>query len=372
MAAALNEIMALLEAAYPFAWAVAGDRVGLQVGHPETMVDMMLVALEATPAVVREAKTRGAQALLTHHPFLYQPLKEVREDHPAGRLLADLIRNGLALIACHTNLDVAPHGLNDYLAQVLELTEVEVVDIVSRDPWYKLTVFVPVGYEDPVRQALGDMGLGIIGRYSHCSFAARGEGTYQPLEGARPFRGQIAKLSRAQESRLELLAPGSLLTAAVDRLKKVHPYEEVAYDLYPLGNPGAALGFGRIGSWPKGKPFSKVISRVKEIFGVKTVKVWGSPPAQVQRLAVAGGSGGDLLGQVMSQGAQVYLTGEVRHHQVPPGLGEGFAILEVGHFASEVVFMEPWAQQVRDLVKEAGLTVQVEVAAAQTAPFSYS
>ena len=81
-----------------------------------------------------------------------------------------------------------PAGLNDYLAQSLGLTDVEVLAETGRDPWYKLTVFVPAGYEDRVRQALGDAGLGVIGRYSHCAFASRGQGTYRPLSGAQPFR----------------------------------------------------------------------------------------------------------------------------------------------------------------------------------------
>ena len=151
----------------------------------------ILVALEATPAVVAEAGHRGAQLLLTHHPLLYRPLAEVREDHPGGRLLAALIRARLAMVSCHTNLDIAPGGLNDYLAQKLELTGVEVLSPTTRDPWYKLAVFVPTGYEDRVRQALGDAGLGVIGRYSHCSFASPGQGTYRPLPGAQPFRGEV-------------------------------------------------------------------------------------------------------------------------------------------------------------------------------------
>lgn len=370
MTVPLKEIVARLEAQYPSTWAVAGDRVGLEVGHPETPVALLLVALEATPTVVAEAQSRGAQLLLTHHPLLYHPLKEVREDQPGGRLLAALIRAGMALVSCHTNLDVAPRGLNDYLAQMLELTEVEVLAETTRDSWYKLTVMVPVGYEDPVRQALGDAGLGIIDRYSHCSFASRGQGTYLPLEGARPFRGEVARLSRAVESRLEILAPESRLAAAVSRLKEVHPYEEVAYDLYPLKNPGNPLGFGRIGQWPNPRPLAQIIAQAKELFEVKTVKVWGQPPAEVQRAAVCGGSGGDLIASAQEKGAQLFLTGEVRHHQVPANL-EKFAVLEVGHFASEVVFMRPWAQQLRHLFQEAGLEVQVEVATAQAPPCSY-
>ncbi len=343
MSVTLRDILNLLESRYPSAWAVSGDKTGLEVGHPDKQVEVLLVALEVTPAIVAEAAQRGAQLLLTHHPLLYQPLKDVREDQPGGKLLADLVRAGLAMVSCHTNLDIAPGGLNDYLAQKLKLNDVEVLTPTTRDPWYKLVVFVPAGFEDPVRQALGDAGLGVIGRYSHCAFASPGQGTYRPLIGAQPFQGEVGNLSRAEEIRLEILAPESLLPVALSRLKAAHPYEEVAYDLYPVQHPGTPLGLGRIGSWPEPRPFAQVIASVKKLFRVETVQVWGQPPALVQRLALCSGSGGDLLSDAFSREAQVYLTGEVRHHQVPPGLQEGFAVMAVGHFSSEVVFMEPWA-----------------------------
>jgi dinuclear metal center YbgI/SA1388 family protein len=371
MSATLQDIVELLESRYPSAWAVTGDRTGLEVGHPAQPVEAILVALETTPDVIAEAGHRGAQLLLTHHPLLYRPLEDVREDRPGGRLLAALIRAGLAMVSCHTNLDVAPGGLNDYLAQKLELTGVEVLSPTTRDPWYKLAVFIPTGYEDRVRQALGDAGLGVIGRYSHCSFASRGEGAYRPLPGAQPFRGEAGQLSRVEESRLEVLVPESLLPAALTLLKQTHPYEEVAYDLYPVRHPGTPLGLGRIGAWPEPRPFSQVIVALKEIFAVETVQVWGRPPQHVQRLALCSGSGGDLLADALSRGAHIYLTGEVRHHQVPPGAPEDFAVVAVGHFASEVVFMEPWAQQLREMFREAGLGLEVMVAATQPPPCGY-
>ncbi len=370
MSALLKEIMARLDAHWPFAWAASGDRVGLLAGNPEGPVEVVLVALEASLPVVAEAQARGAQLLLTHHPLLYQPLATVREDHPPERLLAALIRGGIALAACHSNLDVAPEGVNDYLARVLDLEEAQVLEETGRDAWYKLTVFVPVGYEDRVRHSLADDRVGVIGRYSHCTFAARGQGTYLPLEGARPFRGQVAALSRAAESRVEVLVPGSHLTAAISRVKAVHPYEEPAYDLYPLANPGARLGLGRIGDWSPPRPFSEVVSRVKEVFGVEPVKIWGRPPQEVVRLALCGGSGGDLITAARERGAQVYLTGEVRHHQATPGPTSGFAVLEVGHFASEVVFMPEWARQLRRHFQDGGVEVRVEVAR-EEAPFHY-
>jgi dinuclear metal center YbgI/SA1388 family protein len=371
MSATLQDIVNLLESRYPSAWAVAGDRTGLEVGHPAQPVEAILVALEATPEVVTEASHRGAQLLLTHHPLLYRPLEDVREDRPGGQLLAALLRARLAMVSCHTNLDIAPAGLNDYLAQKLELTGVEVLTPTTRDPWYKLAVFVPTGHEDRVRQVLGDAGLGVIGRYSHCTFASPGQGAYLPLPGAQPFLGEAGQLSRAQEVRLETLAPESLLPLALARLKETHPYEEVAYDLYPVQHPGTPLGLGRLGAWPEPRPFSQVIAAAKEIFGVETLQVWGRPPQQVQRLALCSGSGGDLLADALSRGAQIYLTGEVRHHQVPPGLLEDFAVVAVGHFASEVVFMEPWALQLRELFQTAGLGIEVMVAATQPSPCCY-
>jgi putative NIF3 family GTP cyclohydrolase 1 type 2 len=180
----------------------------------------------------------------------------------------------------------------------------------------------------------------------------------------------VAQLSQAAEARLEIMAPESRLPAALARLRETHPYEEVAYDVYPLQNPGLSRGFGRLGHWPSPLPFSELISRVKAMFQVNAVKVWGHPPREVQRLAVLGGSGGDFITSARKMGAQAYVTGEVRHHQVPPFL-EDFVVLEVGHYASEAVFMGPWAEQLRGLFQAAGLPVKVEAAQSAQAPFAY-
>jgi len=369
MAATVKDILACLDAAYPFSWALPEDRVGLEVGDPAAAVTKVLVALEASPAVVAEARDQGAQLLLTHHPLLYQPARDVREDRPAGALLAALVRAGLAAAACHSNLDLAPAGLNEHLAQDLGLMDLEVLAPVQRDAWRKLAVFVPVGYEDRVRTALFDDHVGIIGRYSHCSFATRGQGTYLPLEGASPFRGEVAAFSRAEESRLEVVVPESAVAATLARLKAAHPYEEVAYDLYPLADAGPLLGFGRVGNWPQPLAWEEVVNRVKQVFTVSAVRIWGRPPAVVSRLAVCGGSGGDLIGQARQKGASVYVTGEVRHHQAVPYPQEEFALIEVGHFASEVVFMPVWAEHLAQLLQAGGLDVQVEAAVSEEPPF---
>jgi len=369
MAPTVEDILACLDAAYPFAWAEAHDRVGLQAGDPKAPVATILVALEASPAVVAEAEARKAELLLTHHPLLYQAAGDLREDRPQGKLLAAVVRANLAVVSCHTNLDLAPGGLNDHLAMKLGLEDLEVLAPVRQDAWLKLAVFVPVGYEDQVRAALMDDRVGVVGRYDHCSFAARGQGTFRPQVGTRPFRGEVAALSRAEESRLEVLVPASRVAPTLARMHTAHPYEEVAYDIYPLANRGLSMGFGRVGRWPGSLPWNEVVQRVKQIFAISGVRIWGRPPAAVSRVAVCGGSGGDLIGQARAGGAQVYITGEVRHHQAVPGPDDDFAVIEVGHFVSEVAFMPAWAEQVAQLLKQRQLDVQVQVSASETAPF---
>jgi len=347
------------------------DRVGLQVGRPEDSVETILVALEVNDAVLAEAQHLGAQLLLTHHPLLYQPVSALRLDQPHARWLVAIVKADLALVTCHTNLDLAPGGLNDYLAQLLELEDIETFPSNTREPWFKLITFVPVGYEEKVRQALFDDRTGVIGAYSHCSFACRGQGTFLPHQGARPFRGELAKVSRVEESRLEIQVPASRLNIAVARLKAAHPYEEAVYDLYPLHNAANVLGFARVGRWSTPRPFPRIISQVKKLFGLPLVKVWGRPPEEVSRAAVAGGSAGDLVMAAQNQGAQILLTGEVRHHQVNIADFNNFAVLEIGHFQSEVVFMPEWAKQLEKLFQNLHLRVQIRLSEVQGVPVTY-
>lgn len=365
----VRELLSCLDEAWPFAWAAPGDRVGLVVGSPGQQVARVLVALEASEAVVAEARELGAQLLLTHHPLLYTPVTEVREDRPAGRLLAQIVRAGLAVAACHTNLDVAPGGLNDYLAARLGLTGAVPLAPQGQDPWLKLAVFVPVGYEDRVRAALFDDRVGVIGHYSHCSFAARGQGTYLPEEGARPWRGEVARLARTDEVRLEVILPESRAAAALARMKAAHPYEEVAYDFYPLKNPAPPWGFGRVGDLAAPQSWEELVAHLREIFPVTGFRVWGRPPAAITRLAVCGGSGGELIAAARDQGAQVFITGEVRHHQAVPGFFQDFAVVEVGHFASEVVFMPVWADDLQRRLTAKGMAVEVLVSRREEPPY---
>jgi putative NIF3 family GTP cyclohydrolase 1 type 2 len=170
---------------------------------------------------------------------------------------------------------------------------------------------------------------------------------------------------------LEVLVPEGLVAAALEQLKAAHPYEEVAYDLYPLQNQGLGLGIGRVGEWTQPRPFDQVVADVKQLFRTSLIKMTGKPPTLVKRVAVCGGSGGELISQAREKGAEVYLTGDIRYHQAVPWAGEDMAILDLGHYATEVLFIPEWGRRLEASLKAASLPVEVVVDTWGRDPFTY-
>lgn len=371
MGSKVGQILAILARLAPPELAAPWDRVGLLIGSPDQPVTKVAVALEAAPAVIAGAAAAGAELVLSHHPLFLQPPERFTPEDYTCQAIALALKHGLAVAAAHTNLDLALGGLNDYLAHCLELTETQPLTVETRDRWLKLAVFVPVGYEDRVREAVCQAGAGVIGAYSHCSFAARGEGTYRPETGAQPWRGALHHLTRAAESRLEVILPAHLREPVLTAMRAVHPYEEVAYDLYPLENPGRPLGFGRLGCWSPPRPWAQVVQGLKELFQVSHLRVVGRAPALIERVAVCGGSGGELIRTARQQGAQLYITGDLRYHQAVPWAGADLAIVDVGHYASEVIYLPRWRQWLREALAAENLEVEVLNQHWDQDPFSY-
>jgi dinuclear metal center YbgI/SA1388 family protein len=371
MGASVDQILTLVGKQAPAALAYSWDRIGLLIGSPRQKITKLVVALEATEAVLKGAQAVEAQMVLSHHPILFQSLERFCPDNPWERTIAYAIKHDLAVAAAHTNLDAAQDGLNAYLAELLGLTGTEPLEVTKVEPLIKLIVFVPVGYEDRVREAICQAGGGIIGNYSNCSFAIRGQGTYKPLPGAQPWRGIVSELVRAAESRLEVVVPEGLVAAALEELKTIHPYEEVAYDLYPLKNQGVALGIGRVGEWALPRPFNQVVADLKGLFRTSIIKMTGKVPDLVKRVAVCGGSGGELISQAREKGADIYITGDIRYHQAVPWAGEDMTILDLGHFATEVLFIPEWGRRLEADLHAASLPVEVVVDTWGMDPFSY-
>jgi dinuclear metal center YbgI/SA1388 family protein len=369
--AIVRDLIQVMEEWAPPEWAESWDNVGLQVGDPNRPAGRILVALELTGAVVEEAIRRDVNLVVVHHPPIFRLLKSIRFDSFAGQRLERLIKAGIGIYAAHTNLDQAEGGTNDTLAALVGIPNPEVLQPVGEERLMKLVVFVPVGHEEAVRGALASAGAGHIGNYSHCTFQTPGTGTFLPLAGTNPFIGEQGKLEYAQEVRLETILPESKVRRAVAAMLKAHPYEEVAYDLYPLANKGRIRGHGRIGTFAEPQPLGEVAARLKEKLGLEGLSFVGDPKRLVRTIAVGAGAGGSLIPLAIRRGADLLVTGDVKYHDAQDALDAGLAVIDIGHYNSEALIVGPIAKHLRESLAAAGLQAEVLEAQAGRDPFRF-
>jgi dinuclear metal center YbgI/SA1388 family protein len=365
----IQDLIGLLHGLYPPALAESWDNVGLQVGDPQAAVRRVLVCLDPSAQALETARKEGAEALLCHHPLIFTPLKSLAPTDETGRLVFQAVRDGIAVLAAHTNLDRARDGLNDWLAERLGLTQCLPLQTGTGD-LFKLVVYVPAGYEGRVAEALFRAGAGHIGNYDSCSFRSEGTGTFRPGAGSDPFSGTIGELSSVRELRLETVLPREHLQRAVDRMIKVHPYEEVAYDLVPLANRRTEVGLGRIGRLPRALSLYEFADLVKQVLEVPAVRLVGAGDRKVHKVALCGGSGASLLAEAVRQGAEVLLTGDVKYHEARNAESRNLALVDAGHFATERLMVGKLAEVLRRKAGERGLDIAFVEFQGEEDPFS--
>jgi len=359
----VSEVVAIVEDLAPPGLAEPWDRAGLQVGSPDSQVEDIVVALD-----VEEEMAAPGRLVVCHHPLFLKPPGDLRLDRPLGRLLGEMLKAGTSVLVAHTNLDVARQGTADALYSVLK----EALGLQGAAPfgggreYWKIVVFVPAGHEDAVRDALASAGAGHIGNYSHCSFQTRGTGTFKPTQGATPYIGRTGHLERVEEYRLETIVDSALAPGAVRAMLDAHPYEEVAYDLYPLAQKGPGR-FGRIADLRTPLSLEDVAARVSTALSTPVRSV-GS--GEIPRLAIVPGSGCEFLQEASSRGARCLLTGDVRYHHAREALSMGLCLLDAGHFATEAPVVAALAGMIREQLSARGLGVPVNTWQSRD-PFRY-
>lgn len=369
MSADVGYIIGIMERLAPERMAEGWDNPGLHLGTPSAKVKRILVALDPVEEVAREAVDRKADLLITHHPFFFEPIKTLREDHPAGRTAAILIRNGISLYCAHTNLDNARGGINDYLASLLGIGDLRALEQPERLRYEKIVVFVPVGYEDKVAMAMADAGAGWIGNYSHCTFRAKGTGTFMPREGTNPFIGERGSLERVEEYRLETIVPAELTRQVVKAMLDAHPYEEAAYDVYALNNGRSDIGPGRIGVLPEPVPLGEFVKRVKDSLDLEWVKCTGDLDRLVKTVALCGGSGGSLIDKAAAKGADVFVSGDIKHHDGLKCRQLGMALVDAGHHGTEKIATDIIKRHIEGHIKGTDMEVEIMKSETNTNPF---
>jgi len=353
-------IMDAMDKLAPRHLAAEWDNVGLLVGNPAQDVHKIMVTLDITASTVEQAVACGADMIISHHPLFLKPLRNLRTDLPQGDLIAKILRHGLTVFAAHTNLDSANGGVNDALANVLGLTDVQLLTTDTTEDLFKLVVFVPDTHVQAVQNAIHKAGAGHIGQYSHCLFMTEGTGTFLPLEGSSPFIGQQGKVENVKEIRMETIVPAKSRRRVVNALLKAHPYEEVAYDLYLLANQGTQYGLGRVGHLAVPTNLQNMAETVKMRLQADFVKVAGSPQQRISTVAVCGGSGAGLLHKAIFAGADVLITGDVKYHEAQEAIAAGIALIDAGHFATEQPIVSTLSEYLIDCANTAKWAVAIE------------
>lgn len=364
-----HEIIQLFEQFSPKGLAMEGDKIGLQIGRLNKKVERVMIALDVLEQVIDEAIEKDVQLIIAHHPIIYRPLKNLLTDTTQGKMIEKLLKHDIAVYAAHTNLDVAKGGVNDLLAEALGLEDAEVLVPTVNTKLKKLVVFVPSSHAEEIRQVLGNAGAGFIGNYSHCSFSANGTGRFLPGEHTDPFLGKPGQLEEVDEVRLETIVPEPLLKKTITAMIKAHPYEEVAYDVYPVENRGEALGLGRIGKVNE-MTLAEFAEKVKSSLGVSTVRVVGDLSANVKKVAVLGGDGNKYFMSAKFKGADVYVTGDIYYHTAHDAMMQGLNMIDPGHNV-EKVMKKGLTKVLQKMCQESGYNVDIFPSEENTDPFQF-
>ncbi len=351
----------------PFALAEPWDHVGLQVGSPHDRLSndaaapagarpVVLVALEVSDAALDEASRLGARAIVAHHPLIFDPLERLSDHTEAGRLALRAARQGVAVIAAHTNLDKARGGVADVVAGLLGLEAVQPLQPAAADV-LKLVGFVPEDDAGLVRQALFAVGAGVIGEYEHCSWSVGGQGTFFGRHGTTPAAGVAGRDETVAELRMEVVFPRRLRRHVVAAYIAAHPYEEPAFDLVPVENEIASRGLGRLGVLPAPLSLAALADEVAAVLRLPSVRYAGDGAREVLRVAVLPGSGAEAVARGVAQVADVLVTGDVKYHEARAAQAQGLALIDAPHGWTEQEAMLRWAERLADALGP-GLTVE--------------
>jgi len=330
----IRDITNYLEEIAPLSHQESYDNAGLIVGDFNTNVTSVLIALDVIESVVDEAIEIGANLIISHHPIVFSGLKRFNGNNYIERVVIKAIKNNIAIYAAHTNLDsVIISGVNSKICEKLKLTNTKILSPVN-GKLNKLAVFVPEKDVEKVRDAIFNAGAGNIGKYSSCSFNTIGLGSFKAEKGANPHVGDKHKTHFEKEVKIEVVVPKHILNKVVSEMIKVHPYEEVAYDIYELSNEWKEVGAGMVGELTKEMDSLSFLQELKTVFNCNTIKHTEIINKKVKRIAICGGAGSFLLKDAIRTNADVFITGDFKYHQFFDAENR-IIIADVGHFESE-------------------------------------
>lgn len=334
--ATVQDIIEAVETIAPPFLALDWDRprIGLHCGAPEAPAKRVAVALDASLAAIAAAEKMKADMLLVHHPRFWTQIKNLVQSDPSGNRGLAMVKAGLAVYSAHTNLDIAPGGTNDCLAELAGIAPSEILEPSFKEKLIKLAVFTPADHADKMIKALDKAGAGAIGNYSGCTFRSRGAGTFRCGPDTNPFQGKPGSWEEADEYRIETIFGELSRDAVVAAMLSAHPYEEPAYDLYSIIGTGKIFGLGRIGHLPSPESVESLAKRLAKAAHSAETQYSGKGTRKVSRIAVWAGAGAPLE-LMLANGAEAVITGELGYHDIETFTDYGIAAITLGHGRSE-------------------------------------
>ena len=338
----LKHIISSLETLAPPYLAESWDNVGLMIGDRKSDIHKVLVALDVTEKVVDEAIANNVNLIVSHHPFIFKGLKSIDTANGTGRSIFKLIQHGISVYSMHTNYDITYGGLNDYLIKLLGAENLGVLDVTYEEALYKVKIYTPKTHIDIVRDTIIKNMNTNIGSYEGCTFTSPGEGTFIPLEGANPYLGTNGVLEKADEVVISFMCTKSEYNNIINEVMKVHPYEEIAIDMFKLENMNKKYGLGRVGKLKEEMSLADFVAKVKKDFNVDYIKTNiedFSTYKPINKIAVVSGAGSEFISKASKY--DVYITGDVKYHEMQVANERGLCVLDVGHYGSESIALKP-------------------------------
>lgn len=358
-------VIAYLDSIAPSSYQESYDNARLLTGDPDWECTGMLCTLDATEAVIQEAVRMNCNLIVAHHPIIFNGLKNINGKNYVERAVIGAIKNDIALFAIHTNLDNVLHGVNSKIADQLGLINRRILSSKA-STLKKLFTFVPVDHVEVVRNAIFEAGAGDIGNYSECSFNAEGIGTFRGNENTNPFAGEPGKRHYEKELKVEAVFPAHMEDSVIRALRRAHPYEEVAYDVFELSNSHPAVGSGLIGELPEPIEEKRFLNSLKFTFKLEIIRHTALLQRPVKTIAVCGGAGSFLIPKALAREADVFITADMKYHEFFDADGQ-MLICDIGHYESE----QFTADLLADLLHKKFPTFAVLKSGIQTNPVHY-
>ena len=329
----LGEVIKAFEQIAPFSLQDDYDNSGIQFGNTENEIKRGLVCIDITEEIIDEAIEKQCDLVISHHPLIFRGIKKLTGKHYTERALIKAIKHDISLISVHTNLDSVINGVNKKLAEKLGLTDLKVLQ-PRKGLLKKLVTFCPVDHAEKVREAIFQAGAGQIGEYDCCSFNLEGKGSFRGGDSTNPFVGEKGQIHYEPEVRIETILPDYLENVVLKAMFNAHPYEEVAYDIYPLDNTFDKAGAGITGKLPEQMTEKEFLVFVKDQLGIPVIRHSEFTGKKIVKVALCGGSGSFLIDRALSAGADIFITADIKYHDFFDVRGK-MLLADVGHYESE-------------------------------------